>query len=230
VQCYKKAQVQKIFLSSLISTVLFLSCKDWSRNYKVPDKDNLNKGSIDTSLTNSSSYKLEQKTLAEIRKLTKELSLYDLKNETIDYELRAWKMRTYEPSILYVLKCSDSIWTLRHYQYYHRSENFDDSPPIIDSVIMETVKPQKMAWSNYIKQLNLDSIWNLKTESAIKGKSFEVLDGWIWLLEISNKKDYKYFYYTVPEFFKDKDINHKNFTDFIKRLIEPIIYNGMINP
>ena len=222
--------MREILITFFVVTLLFFSCKNIQKNKNIGKDDADNNIAVDTSIANSSAYEREQRFIERKRKLVKELSLYDLENGTDDYELRVWKRGFYEPSILYVLKFGDSVWTLRHYQFYATSDNINEKPPLIDSIIMGTVKPQKMNWTDYIKQLNLDSLWVLKSESAIRDKSFEVLDGWIWLLEISKKKQYKYYYYTVPEMYKDKEINHKKFADFLKRLVDPIVYRGLVNP
>ena len=102
--------------------------------------------------------------------------------------------------------------------------------PLVDSVSMESVKPQKIEWKTFIRNLQLDSLWNLQTESSIKGKKFFMLDGHRYLLEFNDKGKYKYLFYTTPEYFQNKDINHQRFTGFKKRLINPIIFKGMRNP
>ncbi len=174
--------------------------------------------------------------------LCNRLALYDIEKGSDDYELRMWFIPSFwEPSILYILKAKDTTWTLFHYQIYmHTATSEDhhyDDPvveyydnPLVDSVVMESVRPQKTNWRTYINNLQLDSLGKLQTESSIKGKTFAMLDGHRYLLEISNKGKYKYLFYTNPEYFQDKDINHKSFTDFKKRLVEPIIYKGMRNP
>jgi hypothetical protein len=95
---------------------------------------------------------------------------------------------------------------------------------------MESVRPQKTNWQTYIDNLHLDSLWNFQTESSIKGKTFGMLDGYRYLLELSEMGRYKYLFYTAPDYFQDRDINHKMFTEFKKRLVDPIIYSGMHNP
>src|SRR5690606_37351817 len=107
--------------------------------------------------------------------------------------------------------------------------NYYDSP-LVDSVIMESVRPQKINWQTYINNLRLVSLWNLQTESSIIHKEFNMLDGHRYILEFTDKGKYKYLFYTTPEYFQDKDINHRKFTEFKKYLVDPIIYNGMRNP
>ena len=151
-----------------------------------------------------------------------------------DYELRMWFIPSmWDPSILYVLKKNDSLWTLFHYQFYtlrSTDPNQYYNNPVIDSVVMQSIRPQKISWTTYINNLRLDSLWNLQTESSIKGKTFEIVDGHRYLLEFNSKGQYKYVFYTTPEYFQNRDINHKKFTEFRHRLVYPIIYKGMHNP
>ena len=225
--------IKHFFCLLLFSTLLF-ACNDNGIVNKEPKSDSTNLNKLDTSITNSYAYKSEQEQLKRKRVLCKKLALYDLENGSDEFELRIWLIPSmWDPSILYILKGKDTTWTLFHYQYYTMRatalNHYYDSPNV-DSVIMESVRPQKTNWQIYINNLQLDSLWKLKTESEIKGKSFGVFDGHRYLVEISNKGKYKYLFYTMPEYFKDKDDNHKKFVEFQKRLIDPIIYNGMRNP
>ena len=221
-------------LTYLLTTFLITSCVDRSNHSFNVKKDSVSSNKLDTSITNSFSYQNEQEYLKRKRLLSKRLALYDLENGTEAFELRVWLIPSmWDPSILYILKAKDTSWTLYHYQFYtYRATDpnhyYDD--PLIDSVVMESVRPLKTNWNTYIQNLQLDSLWNLQTESSIKGKTFRRVDGHRYLLELSAKRKYKYLFYTTPEHFQDKDINHKKFTDFIDNLVDPIIYKGMHNP
>lgn len=227
----------------LLLFVIFLTCcKDTSKQTDSNKKDSVSTIKVDTSITNSYNYKNEQEYLKRKRLLCDGLALYDIEKAKEDYELRMWFIPSmWDPSILYILKAKDSTWTLFHYQIYmHRATSEDhhyDDPvveyynnPLVDSVVMESVRPQKTDWKTYINNLELDSLWRLQTESSLKGKTFAMLDGHRYLLEFSDKGKYRYLFYTAPEYFQDKDINHKNFTSFKHRLVDPIIYKGMRNP
>lgn len=224
----------KHFFYFLFFVTAFISCNNTSKQADINKKDSSAAIVLDTSITNSYSYKEEQDYLKRKRLLSKRLALYDLEKDTSDFELRMWLFPSMsDPSILYILKAKDTTWTLFHYQYYTLratgNNNYNDSPNV-DSVIMESVRPQKTSWQAYISNLQLDSLWKLETESSIKGKTFGVLDGHRYLLEFNNKGKYRYLFYTTPEYFQDKDINHKKFTEFKKHFVDPIIYNGMRNP
>ena len=222
--------------------MFFTSCADKTSRADANKQENISDLKQDTSVANSFSYKNEQDYLKRKRIICDRLALYDLEKGTDSLELRIWLIPSmWDPSILYILKAKDSRWTLFHYQLYmHRATSEDhyyDDPvieyynnPLLDSVAMESVRPQKTNWQTYISNLQLDSLWNLQTESSIKGKTFAMLDGHRYLLELNEKGKYKYLFYTTPDFFRDKDINHKKFTEFQKRLVDPIIYKGMRNP
>lgn len=233
--------LKETFSIFILSTFL-VSCKSKSDTTNSDGPQSTTELTLDTSITNSFSYKEEQDYLGRKRLLCNKLALHDLKTGTDSLELRLWYIPSmWDPSILYILKITDAKWTLFHYQIYmHTSTSEDhrfDDPvieyfknPIVDSVSMESVRPQKMDWQAYTANLKLDSLWNLKTESSIKGKTFSVLDGHRYLLEINEKGKYKYLFYTMPEHFQKEEINHRRFIEFKDRLVNPIIYKGMRNP
>lgn len=231
---------QVLFLTFLLT--LLISCSNKTKNTPSTKQENISGLKQDTSITNSYSYRNEQDYLNRKNIICDRLGLYDIEKGTDSLELRLWYIPSFwDPSIMYLLKVKDSRWTLFHYQIYlHTSTSEDhqyDDPaieyfnnPIVDSVDMESVSPQKTDWNTYINNLQLDSLWGLQTESSIKGKTFNMLDGHRYLLEIKKIGAYKYLFYTAPDFFKSQDDNHRKFTAFINRLVNPIIYKGMRNP
>lgn len=226
--------MQRSILILLILSTLLAACGDHTADNKTPNVDTSKRAASDTVVAKDWAFENEQEYLSRKRQLCSKLALYDIEKGSLDYELRMWLIPSmWDPSILYILKRSDSLWTLFHYQFYAMrltDPNKYYSNPVVDSVVMESVRPQKTDWKDYINNLQLDSLWNLQTESSIKDKTFGMLDGHRYLLEFNNGGRYKYVFYTTPEFFKDKDINHKKFTEFKKRLVDPIIYNAMRNP
>lgn len=225
--------IREIFYLILFATAI-ISCNDTSKQTGINKKDSTTSTMEDTTISNRYIYKSEQQYLKRKRLLSNRLALYDIEKDSTDFELRLWLFPSmWDPSILYILKGKDTTWTLFHYQYYTLRatgiSNYYDSPSV-DSVIMESVRPQKTDWQTYINNLQLDSLWNLQTESSIKDKEFNMLDGHRYILEFTEKGKYKYLFYTTPEYFKNKDNNHKKFTEFKKSLVDPIIYIGMHNP
>ncbi len=224
----------RLAICLVLFATIFTSCGDTSNRAAINKNDSIAISEGDTAISNRYIYKNEQQYLKRKKLLTTRLALYDIEKATDDFELRLWLFPSmWDPSTLYILKGRDSTWTLFHYQYYTLRATGADSyyeNPLVDSVIMESVQPQKQSWKTYINNLQLDSLWNLQTESAIFDKEFSILDGHRYVLEFNDKGKYKYLFYTTPEYFKNKDINHKKFTKFIKYLVDPIIYNGMRNP
>ena len=224
--------MQRLVSSLLLFTILLQACADNGQKADIPIKETISKSS-DTSLTKNFAYQAEQYQLHRKKDLCRQLALYDIEEDTQDFELRMWLFPSmWDPSILYVLKKNNASWTLFHYQFYtflSKDPNCYDHS-VIDSVVMESVRPQTTTWTAYIENLKVDSLWNMQTESAIKGKSFGMNDGHAYLLEFTQKGQYKYLYYTTPEYFQNREINHKNFILFKKRLVDPIIYKGMRNP
>jgi hypothetical protein len=226
----------------LIFFAILTSCKSTSNNPNSNKQKSDSNLTRDTNIINSYKYKEEQDYLRRKRILCDKLALYDLERQTDGLELRVWYIPSmWDPSILYILKVEDSKWTLFHYQIYMHTSTSEDHQfgdpvteyfknPVVDSVTMENVRPQKIDWTTYIKNLEVDSLWNLETESSIKGKTFAVLDGHRYLLEINQEGNYKYLFYTLPEYFQNKESNHRKFIEFKSRLVEPIIYKGMRNP
>lgn len=225
--------MQRVLVSVLL-TIFFSACGGNTVNNESEDTDTSINIASDTTFSKNWAYQNEQKYLKRKKQLCNKLALYDIENISSDYELRMWLIPSmWDPSILYVLKQNDSLWTLFHYQFYTLGatdpNNYYDNP-VVDSVVMESLSPQKTSWTSYINNLQLDSLWYLQTESSIKDKSFSVLDGYKYLLEFNKKGQYKYLVFTTPDYFQAKDENHKYFMEFKTRLIDPVVYHGMRNP
>lgn len=231
---------QILYLSSLLP--FLISCSNDTKNTSSSKQENISDLKQDTSITNSFSYRNEQDYLNRKKTICERLALYDIEKGADSLELRLWYIPSFwDPSIMYLLKVKDSRWTLFHYQIYLHTSTSEDhqyndpvieyfNNPIIDSVAMESLRPQNTDWNTYIVSLQLDSLWNLQTESSIKGKTFSMLDGHRYILEFKKNRTYKYLFYTTPEFFQTKEENHKKFIEFKNRLVNPTIYKGMRNP
>jgi hypothetical protein len=175
----------------LLFLTTFISCTNTGSKVDNGEKDRLTSIKSDTILPLNYSFKNEQDYLKRKNFLCNRLALYDIEKGEDNFELRVWFMPSmWDPSILYILKAKDTTWTLFHYQFYTlraTDPNHFYNSPLVDSVVMESVRPLKTNWQTYINNLQLDSLWNLQTESLIKGKTFNMLDGHRYLLELSNK-------------------------------------------
>jgi hypothetical protein len=210
----------------------FSACNNTSKQPNKFTKNTIAIPAKDTSVTGSFIYKEEQRYFHIKNALCNSLALYDIEKTSGNFELRLWFFNSiWSPNDLYILKKIDSVWTVFNYRLYvhylPRTNNTDYNNPVIDSVMMESVRPQKINWQSYIKNLQLDSLWNLQTESSMKGQDFGITDGYRCLLELSDKERYKYLFYTEPEYFQKKEINHKKFIEFENHLIQPILSKRM---
>ena len=224
--------IMKQFFYTFCCILFFASCKTKAKEIIIANSDSVKLAQLDTAKFNKSEYTSELNELNHIKSLSSKLGLYNLVKQTDGYELRLWLFHSMmEPGLLYILKGKDSTATIFHYQIYcSHSINADYLNPNIDSAKMETLKPHHESWSKYFQELQLDSLFYLKTQSEIKDKSFGMLDGYAYTLEINDSGKYKYLRYSAPEYFQEKDINHKKFIKFKEKLVNPLIYNGMINP
>ena len=212
----------------------FIACT----NIKQTNSDNspkLQRFIADT--TNNIEAQVDFRVYKEKKELCKRLCLYDLENGSDSFELRFWKEPSmWEPNILYILKGIDTSWLLYHYQLYEHHYEINSKQYLdqannlrIDSFKVEALLPQKMTWTKYISNLHLDSIWKLPSQSELKNRwGFRDGDGEAFTLELATKAKYKLIHYSNPDN-KDEQ-NHKIFVRFINNLIEPLIYNGMVNP
>ncbi len=147
--------MQRLISILFFLTILTQSCKNDGAKTNLAIKDSSSKTLTDTSLLNNFTYKNEQEQLSRKRKLCDRLALYDIEKGTPNFELRMWLIPSmWDPSILYILKANDTTWTLFHYQYYtlrSTDPNRYYDNPAVDSVVMESVRPQKTSWAVYIK-------------------------------------------------------------------------------
>src|SRR5215213_10011861 len=105
-------------LSILLFLAVFIQACSYP-NQKVESGDGtVSNVTKPTSLTKSFGFS-DQKYLSRKRHLSRKLDLYDIEKGVPEYELRMWLIPSmWDPSILYVLKKSDAVWTLFHYQFY----------------------------------------------------------------------------------------------------------------
>jgi len=207
--------------------VLFLaSCAD-NQQAKISGPDTLMRLMADTS---NNAAKIEYEIYKSKKEMCKRLCIYDLESGTDSFELRLWQEPSmWEPHELFILKGIDTSWLMYHYVYYQRHNNYETNAdkawdafhnPRIDSVSVKTLRPQKMSWTNYLNNLQIDSIWNYISQSEVK-KYRGGVDGQSYSLEIADKSRYKFIHYNNPEF-ETVDPNHTNFVAFMNKLISPL--------
>lgn len=133
-------------------------------------------------------------------KLENQIGLSNLKKGADSLEIRLWYDFSFSNSQeLYILKFQGTSCLLSYYRVYPRRINYDDenrnrkwdpyADPIIDSSVSKSVLLTK---DNY-KNLHIDSIWFLKSQSELKISDrvgFTDCDSYI--IEIADRKRFKY--------------------------------------
>lgn len=136
-------------------------------------------------------------------KLEHLIGLKDLTKGADSFEIRLW----YDFSMgnsqeLYILRFQDSVCNLSYHRIYPKPVNYDDenrnrewnpyTDPIIDSSVSKTV----LLTAKDYKNLHLDSIWMLKSQSELKiSDTIGFTDGDSYIIEIADKTRFKYFRY-----------------------------------
>jgi hypothetical protein len=222
----------KILIQIFVLLLLLKSCKN-------EQGSNSSKKIIkilqDTTNNDKAKWDLEQ--LEHYNNICKEIGLNKLEDGADSLEVRVWQqlsifgMATDEE--MYSIKVSDSNYYLTYYRIYCTRENYDNEnynkwnafkKPKIDSFIATS----KTINSKQLKELNLERVWNIKTQSEIKiPDTLGFTDGTVTSIEIANKEKYKlirhhqaHSYYRVT-----KNQAFKDYMDERDKLIEPFYKN-----
>ena len=185
---------QIILLTILISSISSCESKSEKAAFKnsiqlfIPDTTNNWRGHWDLDDINYRS------------KLESQIGLSDLKEGADSLEIRLW----YDFSLsnsqeLYILKFQDTICLLSYYRVYPRQINYDDQNrdrnwnPFTDPIIDSSVSKSVLLNENQYKDIHIDSIWFLKSQSELKiSDSIGFNDCDSYVMEIADKKRFKY--------------------------------------
>jgi hypothetical protein len=161
--------------------------------------------------------------------LTERLSLKNIENGTDSFELRFWDIGSLtDPIILYVLKGYQDNWTSFHYQIY-RGDSWNSPKTKVDSLIVNSVKPKRNEWKAYIHSLDIDSIWQTPSQWQVVRPDFGAIDGYTYIIELADRRHYKYIHYYVPDFLKGQEANHRRVFNFRQKIRDSLINKDMRN-
>ncbi len=219
------------FTFIFILTCFFVNCnqhKNRSASEKIPGT----KFELYIPLhSNDTRYERDLNAYTYKKKLTNLLSLKALENGADSFELRFWKVGSlFDPIILYILKKSpNKNWSNLHFQLY-RGTSWNSEEPEIDSLAVQKVWPRMINWDEYIKSLNLDSLWVTPSQREVIDESFGAVDGYSYFIELASSSKYRFLNYYVPDRLQNVELNHRRIIDFQNNLRDGILYNGIINP
>lgn len=176
--------------------LLYLGVFYWIACSNRPKEENFQISKLLPDSSNSFYAKQFHRDYLDTRRIQNLFTLNDISNGTDKIELRLWNISsTYDPQSIYILKQSKhDEWNLRVINYYRSLK---------DSITQET----NMAFrGGLIDSLNLDKYWALPSQSEIKnGDDYGCMDGNTVLLELSDKRRYKYIVFRCPELHVNKD-------------------------
>jgi hypothetical protein len=213
-----------------------LSCKNQQSQSVTKQSDSLVYERIMADTTNNIEAKIDFEEYEIKKRVCAELGLYDIEQSRDSIEIRVWdEPSMWEPHQLYILKGKDTAWKAIWYLYYQRHNNYETGDykywdahqmPVIDSFKAETLSPKQIGWNNYVRDINIDSIWHLLSQSELKG-DYSCLDGYTYTFEIKDKLRYKTIRYRCPN--GRKELNHVKITKLFQKIIGPLQYEGMYN-
>jgi hypothetical protein len=190
----------KQFLTLVIVFFFCLSCKTKTGNpVNTSIKDRFLSLVPDTTKNFRAQWDLED--LKYRIKLEQQIGLKDLTQGADSLEVRLW----YDFSMgiaqeLYILRIQDTFCNLSYHRIYPKRINYDDENrnrewnPYKDPIIDSSVSRSVLLIANEYKNLHLDSIWFLKSQSELKiNEKIGFTDCNTYIIEIADKKRFKYF-------------------------------------
>jgi RNAse (barnase) inhibitor barstar len=203
--------------SSLILLLNFYCCSTNTGN--SDRKDSFRRIIVDT--TNNYRAKWDLSSISHFSEIAKQLSFTDITKGADSLEIRAWYDFSFSNSEeLYTIKLIDTTCILSYYRIYTHSYDYENNnhvnwnpftQPIIDSALSKTVSLKE---GDY-KSLNIDSIWNLKSQSEIKmPDTIGFTDCDSYSIEIADKRVYKFVSYHCPNGYYEK-LKKKEILDFL---------------
>lgn len=203
----------------------FLSCTTKTEIATAPDDFQL---FIPDTTNNSRAY-WDLDDINYRSKLENQIGLSDLKKGADSLEIRLWYDFSFSNSQeLYILKFQDANCRLSYYRVYPRQTNYDDENrnrewnPYIDPIIDSSVSKSVLLAKDNYKNLHIDSIWFLKSQSELEiPESIGFTDCDSYILEIADKKRFKYLRHHCARAYyeKTKLTEILTYMDFCGRII-----------
>jgi hypothetical protein len=186
-------------LTLTILTSSFLSCRSKTETITAPSNFQL----LIPDTSNNSRAHRDLVDITYRSKIENKIGLSDLKRGADSLEVRLWYDFSFSNSKeLYLLKFQDTSCLLSYYRVYPRQINYDDPnrnqdwDPFTDPIIDSSISKSVLLTKDDFKQLHIDSIWFLKSQSELKiSDSIGFTDCDSYIIEIANKKRFKYLRY-----------------------------------
>ncbi|MBC7938131.1 MAG: hypothetical protein H7Y86_22505 [Rhizobacter sp.] len=217
--------------------LLFFSCSDGLEK-EIPS--NFNRILTDTTNNHRAKWDLDQ--IAHYNSICEEIGLNKLYDGAESLEIRAWQQTSFfgmgTDEEIYSLKFADSIVHMTFYRIYCRKGNYDNDTyktwnAFTEAKVDSFIAISKTFPSSIIDSLHIDSIWSLKSQSALEiPDNIRFTDGTTTSIEIANKEKYKLIKHHVAYAYyeKTKNENIKDFMNFHERVIRHLQVNKVYYP
>lgn len=215
----------------LTLTILFFCCLSCKTKYEKPESNTIKDPylSFITDTTNNRRAKWDLLDLKYRVNLAQQIGLKDLTLGADSLEIRLWNDVSEGGSqALYTLRFQDTICYLSYYRIFPAPNKFDNSKRsrdwglYVDTIVDSSFSRSKLLNSKDYQNLHLDSIWLLKTQSALNiSDSFHCTDCDSYIIEIADKNRYKYYrHHCAMAYFEKTQLpDILTYMDFCDRII-----------
>ncbi|GEM_PF-1663771 len=145
------------------------------------------------------------------KKAAQELMLNQLENGSDSFELRLWaKVEVMPLGQVFIIKRIDNKWTCLNYNYVETAK-WSPGPNMldyakafsIDTFAVKKLEP-KTNWKTFFNAIEKEDIYNLPSQSDIKGWKNKVSDGYTFYVEYATKYKYKFYWYNCPDVYENE--------------------------
>ena len=202
------------FLAFFIFGLILTSCCNNNRTERLSVEMEL----PDTSVTHQPDLMYEVK-----KKTADELMLNKLENGADSFELRLWaKVEVTNGGQVFVIKKINNQWNCLHYSYLESKGMMSPNQGLIKWITdftVDTFCVKKMQpvtdWKTFFAAVEKENIYNLPSQSDIKGWVNGVCDGLTYYVEYATKDKYKFYWYNCPDVYEDKFKECKQMTNIL---------------
>jgi len=182
------------------------------------------KQTIEIDLPDTSSSQPSKMYYLTKNKATAELMMDKLENGVDSLEIRLWgQVANLKIGHVYVIKKISNQWTCLDYSYLQTYPTFEGliytkvywTSFIIDTFWINKKQP-KTNWNNFFNAIENEGIYDLPSQSEIKGFRSDFIHGIDYFVEYATNKKYKFYWYNCPDCYEDRFQECKHMTNILE--------------
>ncbi|RZL44464.1 MAG: hypothetical protein EOP00_19855 [Pedobacter sp.] len=193
----------------LVAVVTLVSCQN---NLDKNESPNFERILTDTTNNYRAKWDLEQ--IKHYNSICKEIGLNSLYDGVDSFEIRAWDQTSFfgmgTDENIYSIKLSDSLVSFTFYRIFCKHGTYDDDnyktwDAFTEAKVDSFTAISKTFPTSIIDSLNLQELWNLKSQSALEiPGNIAFTDGSTTSIELATKTKYKLIRHHVAYAYFDK--------------------------